>query len=154
MNWTWWGRTHSRGRLAILLSLVSASGGCQADATSAPDPPDDPEANTGSWVFHTPFDWTHDGNPHPGTYVTVYSDAASDQMKRHLAEIADGQFGRILALFDFQDLSDLRYPPGSSTIDVYLNRIHPESVNWAYWAGFIITLRSSQISVSWLGYTV
>ena len=45
-------------------------------------PPEDPEANTGSWVFHTPFDWTHDGHPHPGKYVKVYSDAASHAMAR------------------------------------------------------------------------
>jgi len=154
MNWTRWDRTILRGRVAILLSLASASGGCQPDAVSPPDPPDDPEATTGSWVIHTPFDWTHDGNPHPGTYVTVYSDAASHAMKKRLAEIADEEFDQILALFDFQDLSDLRYPPGSSSIDVYLNRNHPESVNWAYWAGFIITIRSSEISGSWVAYTV
>jgi hypothetical protein len=151
---TRWERAHFRDRSAIILSLVLAAGGCRAEPASPPGPQEDPEASTGSWVFHTPFDWTHDGNPHPGEYVTVYSDAASQAMKRHLAEIADEKFRRILDLFDFRDLSDLRYPPRSSTIDVYLNRHHAEGVNWAYWAGFIITIRSSEISGFWLGYTV
>jgi hypothetical protein len=154
MSRRWWDRTHLRGRSVILLSLVSTAGGCRADAASPPDSEGSPEATIGSWVFHTPFDWTHDGRPYDGQHVTVYSDAASQEMKRHLAEIADGEFDQILALFDFQDLSDLRYPPGSSSIDVYLNRNHAESVNWAYWAGFIITIRSSEISGSWLGFTV
>jgi hypothetical protein len=92
--------------------------------------------------------------PYAGQHVTVYSDSASEAMKRHLAEMADGKLEQILALFDFQELTDLRYPPGSSSIDIYLNRYHPETVNWAYWAGFIITIRSSEISGSWLGYTV
>jgi len=39
-------------------------------------------------------------------------------------------------------------------MEIYLNRAHEESVNWAYWGGFIFTLRSSEISGRWLDYTV
>ena len=140
--------------LIFALSLAIISGGCEADPASPPDSPEDPDSLNGSWVFHTPFDWTHDGRPFAGQHVTIYSDAASDEMKEYLAEIADGEFGQILALFDFQELAALRYPPGSSTIDIYLNRHHAESVNWAYWAGFIITIRSSEISGHWYDHTV
>ena len=154
MSRTWWRRVLPNRRWLAVLLLVVNTGGCEAGLASPPDSPEDPEDNTGSWAFHTPFDWTHDGRPFAGRHVTVFSDSAGEAMKRHLAEIADEKVDQVMALFDFDDLADLRYPPGSSTIDVYLNRNHPESVNWAYWAGFIITIRSPEITGHWLDYTV
>jgi len=136
-------------RLAFLL-LVFISLGCRDD-TVAPTPPD---TTTGSWVRYTPFNWIHDGRPYESTYVKVYSDAASDAMKRQLAEIADQRFSRIMTLFEFHDVADFIYPPGYSKLEIYINRTHSESVNWAYWGGFIFTIRSSEISGHWLNYTV
>ncbi|MFC1791353.1 DUF418 domain-containing protein [Gemmatimonadota bacterium] len=150
----WQGGAPFRGRWLVLLPLLLTAAGCEADPASPSDSPENPETHTDSWVFHTPYDWTHDGMPYAGQHVTIYSDAASDEMKGQLAEIADGRFHQILALFDYEDLADLRYPPGSSTIDIYLNLHHPETVNWAYWAGFIITIRSPEISGFWYDYTV
>jgi hypothetical protein len=46
------------------------------------------------------------------------------------------------------------YPPGYSKIEIYINRNHTENINWAYWGGFIITIRSSDISGHWINYTV
>jgi hypothetical protein len=136
-------------RLATLL-LVLVSSGCGDD----PAAPSAPDTTTGAWVRYTPFNWSHDGRPYEGTFVKVYSDAASDDMKRQLAEIADERFSQIMALFDFDAVSDFIYPPGYSKLEIYINRNHSENINWAYWGGFIFTIRSSEITGHWVNYTV
>jgi len=136
-------------RLASLL-LVFASLGCGDDSV-APAPPD---TTTGSWARYTPFDWTHDGRPYESTHVKVYSDAASDAMKRQLAEIADQRFVQIMTLFEFDEVADFIYPPGYSKLEIYINRTHSESINWAWWNGFIFTIRSAEITGHWVNYTV
>lgn len=37
-------------------------------------------------------------------------------------------------------------PPGSSIIDIYVNKDHEKGTNWAYWGGFIVTIRSSNLT--------
>ena len=74
-------------------------------------------------------------------------------MKQQLGEIADEKFGEILKLFNFEKVSDFIYPPDYSKIEIYINRNHTENINWAYWGGFIITIRSSDISGNWYDYT-
>lgn len=133
----------------FLLILVVSSG-CKNDPTSPPTP----QTEKGSWATYTPYDWTHDGRPYQSIYCTIYSDAASDEMKRQLGEIADESFSQILQLFDFHSESDFRYPPGYSKIEIYINQNHTENINWAYWGGFIFTIRSLEISGHWVGYTV
>lgn len=107
-----------------------------------------------SWSIYTPYDWSHDGKPYQATYCTVYSDAAGNPMKQELGDIADENFDKIMQLFNFQNLTDFIYPPGYSSIDIYLNKNHPENINWAYWGGFIITIKSDEISGPWINYTV
>jgi hypothetical protein len=75
-------------------------------------------------------------------------------MKQQLAEISDSRFSQIMQLFGFHDISDFRYPPGGSKIEVYINRNHPENIAWAYWGGFIITIRSSELIGHWYNYAV
>ncbi len=136
-----------------LVAVALGTHGCQSDPSSPPAP-SDPQTEKGSWAVYTPYDWTHDGHSHPSRHVTIYSDAATDAVKMSLAAIADDRWDRILALFDSSDVSGFRYPPGSSTIDIYINRNHPEGINWAYWGGFIITIRSDDISGFWRDYAV
>jgi hypothetical protein len=124
----------------LLIVLIAL--GCREDPASPSIPP----TEKGAWARYTPFDWTHDGRPYHSTYFTIYSDAASDEMKEQLGEIADERFGRILTFFDFDDLSDFIYPPGYSKMEIYINRHHEQSINWAYWGGFIFTIRSPDIS--------
>ena len=124
------------------LLIVLIASGCKDDPAS----PSIPQTEKGAWARYTPFDWTHDGRPHESTYFTIYSDAASDEMKRQLGEIADERFVRILRLFDFDNVSEFVYPPGYSKMEIYINRHHAESINWAYWGGFIFTIRSPDIS--------
>jgi hypothetical protein len=136
--------------LLILLLFIIVSTGCNQNPIS----PQNNQTEKGSWAIYTPYDWTHDGEPHHSVYTTIYSDAASNEMKQQLGEIADESFYQILNLFSFNDTSDFIYPPGYYKIEIYINRNHTENINWAYWGGFIITIRSSDISGHWYDYTV
>jgi hypothetical protein len=134
-------------QLLCLLPLLAMTG-C-GDHPAAP-PAGTPEA--GSWTIYTPFDWAHDGEPSVYEYCTIYSDAADDEMKAYLGECADERFEQIIELFGLREMSDLIYPPGYSTIEIYINRDHAENINWAHWGGFIITIRASEITGHWCDY--
>ncbi len=135
----------------LLLNMI-VTAGCKNNPTS-PRPPI-PEPEIGSWTVYTPYNWAHDGQPYRTAYCMVYSDAASDDMKRQMGELADERFRQIMHLFNFQNVSDFIYPPGCSKIEIYINRNHSENIAWAYWNGFIITIRSSDISGHWYNYAV
>lgn len=124
--------------------------GCDDTPASSEAPP----TEKGSWAIHTPFDWSHDGAPFQSVYCTMYSDAASHQLKQRLGQLADEAFDRVMQLFHCTDTSDFIYPPGYSKIEIYINMNHTESVNWAYWGGFIFTIRTDDISGWAYDYTV
>jgi len=63
--------------------------------------------------------------------------------------LADEKFSNILASFRFSSPADFRYPAGNDKIEVYINRNHPENIAWAYWGGFIITIRSTDLDAHW-----
>ena len=134
----------------IFLLVIIISVGCKRNPTS----PQNPEDEKGSWTIYTPYDWPHDGKPYHSVYCTIYSDAASDKMKKQLGEIGDEKFSQIMQLFNFHNTSDFRYPPGYSKIEIFINRNHTENINWAYWGGFIFTIRSSDLSGQWYSYTI
>ena len=98
-----------------------------------------------AWSVYTPFKWTHDGRPYNSDHCIVYSDGANNELKTEVASIVDENFSEILQTFNFDDFSDFRYPPGYDKIEIYINRFQDESINWAYWGGFIITIRPSDI---------
>ncbi len=124
------------------------------DCDHSPTSSSQPAADENSWTKYTPYYWTHDGHPFQATYCTVYSDTAKIEMKQQLGQLADDSFTQLLQLFEVQDTIDFRYPPGRSKIDIYLNRNHPENIAWAYWGGFIITIRSSEMVDPWLEYAL
>jgi hypothetical protein len=136
-------------RLPVACFLISAvmlgASGCKNGPTSSSIP----HSANGLWTRYTPFQWTHDGQPLASSYCIVFSDEASQEMKRQMAAIVDERFSQILQLFDFRDVSSFRYPPGGSKIEVYINRNHTENIAWAYWGGFIITIRSDDIAGLW-----
>jgi hypothetical protein len=132
------------------LAMAIVSAGCKSNPIS----PHIPHPEAGLWTIYTPYNWAHDGQPITSTYCIIYSDDASQEMKQQMAAIADENFHRILQLFDFHDVSSFRYPPGGSKIEIYINRNHSEGINWAYWGGFIITIRSADIGGHWYDYTV
>ncbi|MEJ2678171.1 MAG: hypothetical protein P8174_03740 [Gemmatimonadota bacterium] len=115
--------------------------GCGREAASPPPPP-----VSGLWARYTPFDWPHDGDPYQSSFFAVYSDAAGDTVKRQVGETADGLWGRLLGLFDMHDSWIPAYPPGATGLEIYVNRAQAENINWAYWGGFIITVRASDVT--------
>ena len=135
--------------IPVLSVLVILSAGCKKNPVS-PDLP--PQVDIGAWGTYTPFVWTHDGQPYDSVYCTVYSDEASFEMKQQVGMLADEKFNRILGLFHSVNQADFRYPPGNSKIEVYINRNHAENIAWAYWGGFIITIRSSDLDAQWYPY--
>ena len=114
--------------------------GCTDDPDPAPT--DEKDIEPGSWITYSPIRWTHDGEPYDSYYCIVYSDGASYEMKQDVGAFADDKFAKILDLFNFYDLDDLRYPPGYDKIDVYINRFHEETVAYAYWGSIFITIRT------------
>jgi len=119
---------------------------------NSPASPDIPQIMTGSWRIYTPFSWDHDGEPYDSAYCIVYSDSANYELKVQMGLLADEKFNRILNLFGFSDFSDFKYPPGNNKIEIYINRSHSENIAWAYWGGFIITIRSSSLDGHWYNY--
>jgi hypothetical protein len=119
--------------------------GCRDEDITSRDQDSD-EIIDGSWVKYSPYKWTHDGKPHQAAYCTVFSDGCSQIMKQEAGELADEKFQEILELFDFTDLNDLRYPTERKTIDVYINRNHPENIAAAYWGSILITVRGTDLN--------
>ncbi|KPK80914.1 MAG: hypothetical protein AMS27_16005 [Bacteroides sp. SM23_62_1] len=98
-----------------------------------------------AWSVYTKFKWTHNGRPYNSEYCIVYTDGASEELKTQVGMIADENFNEILQTFNFNNFNDFRYPPGYDKIEIYINRFHDENIAWAYWGGFIITIRPSNI---------
>jgi hypothetical protein len=144
-------RLYIKISLFTLITFILGIIGCKHEA---PSEVTDKVPEECAWTIYTPYDWSHDGEPFHTDYITVYSDAAGAEMKENMGEIADKHFRQILNWFNFQDISDFIYPPDYSKIEIYLNINHTENINWAYWGGFIITIRSSKISGHWLNYTI
>ena len=110
------------------------------------------EVEGGSWMIYSPYKWSHDGEPYRAAYCDVYSDGASYELKKQAAEFADEKFLQVLALFNFEDMKELRYPPGYNKIDVYINRYHEENIAAAYWGSIFITIRSATADINRYDY--
>jgi len=138
-------------RMIIFFILVVLAWGCTEE--EIPENTNDPDPFIeGSWVKYSPYKWTHDGHPYFGEYCTVFSDGCPQDMKEKASKLADTKFYEILELFDFTDHTDLRYPTERKTIDVYINRNHPENMAAAYWGSIIITVRGSDINTTIYDY--
>ena len=131
--------------LVLLFSLRLIS--CQKDPTSISEP-----VQQGSWVTYSVYKWSHDGKPYPSEYCIVYSDGATEELKKKVAEFTDQKFIEIMQLFDFEDIEYFRYPPGYNKIDVYINRYHEENIAAAYWGSIFITIRSADVNINRYDY--
>ena len=130
------------------LLLIIGINGCKDEPVI--NPPD--QIEEGSWVTYSPYNWSHDGQPCNSTYCKVYSDGASNEMKRQAGEFADRKFSEVLHLFNFENNSDFQYPPGNNKIDVYINRFHEETIFAAWWGSIFITIRNSVMDTTRLNY--
>ncbi len=138
-------------RRMLLLLVIGLITGC-TDEEIPGDTQDPDNIVEGSWVKYSPYKWTHDGKPFHAVYCTVFSDGCSQQMKEEAVRLADDKFLEVLQRFNFTDLEDLRYPTDRKTIDVYINRHHPENMASAYWGSIIITVRGSELNSSRYAY--
>ena len=134
--------------LLIFLLILFVTSGCNKNSTSPTTSSTTPQEEKGSWNVYSPYDWTHDGEPYHAKYCIVYSDGASYQTKEEVGLFVDGKFTQILNLFNFQDMDDLRYPPGYDKVDVYINRYHERSFAAAYWGSVFITIRSEDVNIN------
>ena len=145
---------HLRVLVFFIILLCLGLFGCIKDPVSVvPDQKQDPvEIPDGSWIIYSPLDWAHDGEPYFGANCIVYSDDATAQLKEKVGLFADDKFIQILDLFQFEDMDDLRYPPGYDKVDVYINRHHERSLAAAWWGSVFITIRTEDVSISRYDY--
>ncbi len=124
--------------LAVLGVMVTAGfSGCgpspdQGDAAGAAAMVDG-----GSWYVRER--WPQDGDPIESESFVVYSDAASVEARREVAEVAEQVWAELLDDFSIEP-GMLRYPDGQDKIDVYAYRNH-DPQDWAaraYYGGLIM----------------
>ena len=130
----------------ILITLYVCA--CEKEPVSAPRVED----ITGSWIIWSPLDWEHDGKPVISDYCIVFSDGASQELKQRVGLYADQKFTWVLDRFSFSRINDLRYPPGHSKIDIYINRSHPENLAAAWWGSVFLTMRSDNVDINRYDY--
>lgn len=91
----------------------------------------------GSWYVHE--QWPHDGRPVETEHFVVYSDAASPQARRQMADAAERVWADLLdELAVAPNL--LRFAPGSDKLDIYAYHDHyPQAWSGrAYYGGLLI----------------
>ncbi|NNG15875.1 MAG: hypothetical protein HKM89_05280, partial [Gemmatimonadales bacterium] len=82
-----------------------------------------------------------DGNPYETANFTVYSDAASQQARQELAEIAEDVFADVSLQFGITGSQLVfSFPPDQQKIHIYTYKDHfPQQWGgWAYWGGLLI----------------
>lgn len=117
----------------VLVLVLGACGGSSSGFT--PVPPED-MIDSGSWYARE--SWPHDGNPVESEHFVVYSDAASPEARRAMAELAEELWAQVLSEFEV-DESALIFPPDRDKIDIYAYQNYdPTHFGMrAYQAGFI-----------------
>jgi hypothetical protein len=93
--------------------------------------------NSGSWYVRVP--WPHDGRPYESDRFVVYSDSASSEARRELADQAERLWTEILSEMDIEGES-LSLPPGQDKVDIYAFKDRsPEWAGKAYYGGLVIS---------------
>ncbi len=95
--------------------------------------------DSGSW-YVTGFRWPHDGNPYESANFTIYSDAASDQARRSLAQMAEDALVSVRSQLGITGNQSFRFPSGQQKIHIYAYKTrYPRAFGgYAYWGGFLI----------------
>jgi len=126
-------------RRCMLLALVMLLGGC-GDSTG-PDGGGLPSGmvDSGSW-YRTGFRWPHDGKPYESPNFIVYSDAASLEARRTLADIAEELLVVLKNDFGIDPETMFRFPAGQSKLHIYVYQNYsPRSWGgWGYYGGLMI----------------
>jgi hypothetical protein len=95
--------------------------------------------DSGSW-YVTGFHWPHDGNPYESENFMVFSDAASEQARRSLAQFAEDVLADLTGQFDATGQELFLFPAGQQKIHIYTYKNHypMEWGGWAYYGGMLI----------------
>lgn len=118
----------------LMVMMISA---CSESASSSESQQSKGWVDSGSWYVREP--WPHDGNPYQSRRFVVYSDSASVQARRDLAEIVERVWDEILAEMSV-DPGLLAMPPHQERFDIYAFK--DRSPNWAgkaYYGGLIVS---------------
>jgi hypothetical protein len=92
----------------------------------------------GSW-YVTGFRWAHDGDPYESENLIIYSDAASEEARRTLAEIGEELLAELKHEFGIAD-EIFTFPRGQDKIHIfaYKNQFPTQWGGWAYYGGLLI----------------
>jgi hypothetical protein len=121
--------------------LVALLAGTVLWVTGCGDGPVEPTdmVDSGSW-YVTGFRWPHDGNPYESENFEVFSDAASEQSRRSLAQIGEDVLADLVGQFDATGHEIFLFPTGQEKIHMYAykNRFPQQWGGWAYYGGLLI----------------
>lgn len=122
--------------VSCLMGVAALAGGSAQAQSQLSEPAQ--MVDSGSWYSRE--QWPHDGHPYESQNFIVYSDAASQDARRPVAEIGEELLAELTTEFGIVEDEMLRFPPGQDKIHIYAykNR-NPQA--WgarAYYCGFII----------------
>lgn len=120
--------------LALLVIVLAACAG----STSGHDMPSETgRVDSGSWYVRV--QWPHDGHPYESDRFVVYSDSASMEARRDVAERAERIWTEIISEMAI-DGELLGFPPGREKVDIYAFQDRsPEWAGKAYYGGLVIS---------------
>jgi len=128
----------SRHRVAGTAILAAGIGlsilGCGNDPAGP-----SPMVDSGSW-YVTGLRWPHDGKPYQSANFTIYSDAASEEARRSLAQMAEDALVSVRSQLGITGDHSFRLPPGQQKIHICAYKTYyPRAFGgYAYWGGFLI----------------
>ena len=94
---------------------------------------------SGSW-YSSGFEWPHDGNPYESENFTIFSDAASINSRKLLAEAGEEVFLELKEQFEISDNRIFQFPEGQKKVHVFAYKDHfpREWGGQAYYGGYMI----------------
>jgi hypothetical protein len=124
--------------LAVLgVLIVGVSSGCGLSADEHAADGSGVMVDEGSWYVRQA--WPHDGSPYESESFVVYSDRASPDARREVADVAEDVWAELLDEFSIEP-GMLRYPEGQDKLDIYAyHDYNPQ--DWAaraYYGGLIV----------------
>jgi len=93
--------------------------------------------DSGSWYSRET--WPHDGHPYESMNFIIYSDAARQETRESLANVAEGLLAELIVEFEIAPESMFQFPPKQDKIHIYAYRNHyPQQWGMrAYYGGII-----------------
>ncbi len=120
--------------LTLSMMLLAACAGSSSDRDTSQS---DGLVDSGSWYARV--QWPHDGHPHESDRFVVYSDSASRDARRDVADRAERIWDEIISEMGI-DTELLGFPPGQDKVDIYaFEDRSPQWAGKAYYGGLIIS---------------